>query len=662
MVSRGSQRARPASRPLARAAERTNAERNAERTKPSRVSWSRAAWSLPSLLLALVGCSAVLGLDPREGGLADGGPCEDARDCASDHCVAAICCDTACNDGCQECATGTCGPMPLGTSCDSVADGVCNGDGACLGAHGAACDARQMGAECVSGLCGAYGAACDANEDNASCPGLCCTNDCTDGDCARCQGLSCDAGEDCAPGLVCVGGDPSREGREGTCCASACSTEERCAKDGSRCEGPLGASCGADSDCQSGHCADAVCCDSDCGTCETCNAAGVCGPDPRDTPDPPCLEQASCDGAGACRTVVGVTAMAYGGCARLSDGAVKCWGQGWPKGGTPTEIPELENAKLLAGGGLHVCAIGANDELQCVGVAAGKPLPFVLTEPLEAVLDVDGVAAGPSALTAPSGQASPIDLKCWSWNWVAQPAAFLPVATPAATHSAANMTVTKRLAFGCGHVCTIDGLGAVKCVEVPSLLCGYNVNGEVGNGTFVPQKKFVTATGFDGSPSQRAVAIAAGTLHTCAIREDGTVWCWGDNTSGQLGPSVAKDPNSALPALVDLCGGAPCGDTDKAAALALGTTHSCAVLKSGTVRCWGDNTFAQLGDGTHISSATPVMGSVAGTAATHRQAIAAGTAHTCVVTQTGGLKCFGSDAYGQLGGTTVGDGGDSVGL
>jgi len=141
-------------------------------------------------------------------------------------------------------------------------------------------------------------------------------------------------------------------------------------------------------------------------------------------------------------------------------------------------------------------------------------------------------------------------------------------------------------------------------------------------------------------------ALALGFLHTCARQPTNGVLCWGTNRSGQLGegrdggtrPQKALKP-IAVPGLTDVT------------ELAAGNNHTCALQKSGTVACWGLNTFGQLGDGTTTTWFAPVPVKDLGQPAT---ALAAGLSFTCAVLADKTVKCWGANYGGQLGdGTTV---------
>jgi alpha-tubulin suppressor-like RCC1 family protein len=134
-----------------------------------------------------------------------------------------------------------------------------------------------------------------------------------------------------------------------------------------------------------------------------------------------------------------------------------------------------------------------------------------------------------------------------------------------------------------------------------------------------------------------AIGIAAGSRHTCALMDDGAAMCWGSNESGQLGNGTTSD--SSLPVGV-------AGLGSGVIAIAAGGAHTCALVDGGGVKCWGSNGGGQLGDGSTVGSSVPVEVSGLDHGVT---AVAAGGWHTCAVTTGGGVTCWGYNYYQQLG-------------
>jgi alpha-tubulin suppressor-like RCC1 family protein len=150
-----------------------------------------------------------------------------------------------------------------------------------------------------------------------------------------------------------------------------------------------------------------------------------------------------------------------------------------------------------------------------------------------------------------------------------------------------------------------------------------------------------------------AVGIAAGDAHACALLSDGTVKCWGDNAYGQLGVDYTALESSATPLAVAGLSGV--------VALAAGYDHTCALVSGGAVKCWGYNGYYELGNtststcegdaGTAPCSSAPAA--VAGMA--RAKALAAGPDTTCAIVPDGGVACWGVNGNGELGnGSTTG--------
>ena len=141
-----------------------------------------------------------------------------------------------------------------------------------------------------------------------------------------------------------------------------------------------------------------------------------------------------------------------------------------------------------------------------------------------------------------------------------------------------------------------------------------------------------------GAASHKVVTVVAGVEHTCALMRSGAVRCMGSGDHGQLG--VPHTPNSDTPVSVPGVTGAT--------ALAAGLKHTCAVLTSTKVVCWGANDSGQVGvnpAGGHAIVATPTT--VSGL--TRATALTAGRTHTCALLVTGTVKCWGGNREGELG-------------
>jgi len=176
---------------------------------------------------------------------------------------------------------------------------------------------------------------------------------------------------------------------------------------------------------------------------------------------------------------------------------------------------------------------------------------------------------------------------------------------------------------------------------------GYNVNGELGDGTTTDRNTPVQVHGPGNVGFLTGVtAISAGSNHSLALKSDGTVWAWGWNGEGELGNGSTA--NSSTPVQVNGLTGVT--------AISAGSYHSLALKGDGTVWAWGHNNEGQLGIGSTTDSSTPVQIS----SLTGVTAISAGHLHSLALKGDGTVSAWGYNGYGQIGDGTDGSGTNKV--
>jgi alpha-tubulin suppressor-like RCC1 family protein len=188
-------------------------------------------------------------------------------------------------------------------------------------------------------------------------------------------------------------------------------------------------------------------------------------------------------------------------------------------------------------------------------------------------------------------------------------------------------------------VATVSASGLVTAVGTGAVNINATVEGKVGTATITVSPHFAT---------EAFASVTAGGAHSCALTTNGVAYCWGRGESGQLGvpPPVTTCLSPPLAcALVPF----PVAGGLKFERLSAGGAYTCGLTSDGTAWCWGSNSFGQLGDGTQTTRNAPVA--VATTERFTR--IAAGQAHTCALTVSGAAWCWGANTRGELGdGTT----------
>jgi hypothetical protein len=177
---------------------------------------------------------------------------------------------------------------------------------------------------------------------------------------------------------------------------------------------------------------------------------------------------------------------------------------------------------------------------------------------------------------------------------------------------------------------------------------GLNNVGQLGEGSTTNSLIPVPVLDIDGqSASEAAVSVSAYSSVSCAVMADGTVQCWGNASYGQLGNN--SNLNSSIPVRVWL------GVAVAAVGVSIGGSHACGEMSDHSVRCWGSGNDGQLGFGGPTLSALPneVSNITGSTAATSAVSVSSGGYHSCAGMADGTLKCWGDNDAGQIGDNTT---------
>jgi alpha-tubulin suppressor-like RCC1 family protein len=368
--------------------------------------------------------------------------------------------------------------------------------------------------------------------------------------------------------------------------------------------------------------------------CATCGAY-VCSTDKTsvtcDHPDPLTVKQVA---AGD-----GVT------CALLTTGALRCWGKNddgelgddtTVSRSSPPAVNAVSNVSDLSWvslGATHACAMRSGGEVRCWGDNSVGQLGTGTTTK---VLNVKGpdVLGGTTGVSAMNNTSCAVlgtgSVRCWGsgemgelgdGTTISRSTPDVPVLSltggVAISGTCALLTTTGMSCWGPGGGGALgDGLGTDSNVPVDvlgltkisaisasgdhtcgissgSVYCwGFNAFGQCGDGRQARNLYSPPATGVQSN----AATVGAGSHHSCALLNTGRVRCWGENYNGEVGDGTTVERDSPVD-VVGLSG---------VASLAVGSVHNCALLTSGAIRCWGSNAFGQLGDGTFTNRSTPV--------------------------------------------------------
>lgn len=330
----------------------------------------------------------------------------------------------------------------------------------------------------------------------------------------------------------------------------------------------------------------------------------------------------------------------------MADKTARCWGDnaaGKLGDGTtqdfkatPVKVAGLENIRAIAPGAAHTCALLVNGTVACWGSNDDGWLGTTSVLSSLVPLQVNGLS-GVESIVAGNWRTCVVltdhTVKCWGQSPLCGEFAPRPCLYDAIPAEVAGLTGVRSISVGSGHACALLMNGSVSC-------WGDNYSGQLGNGGGASAVVSVKV-----NLSSEATAISSGMGHTCALLVDHTISCWGRNDHGQVGCSRNE------------CGVGPPNPVRVAGLLgvlsvAAGDLHTCAVLQDNTAKCWGRNAVGELGDGTfdvetesyYSVHPTPVTVKMSGIGV-----ISGGGYHTCALLLNTSIACWGGSWRGQTG-------------
>jgi hypothetical protein len=290
----------------------------------------------------------------------------------------------------------------------------------------------------------------------------------------------------------------------------------------------------------------------------------------------------------------------------------------------------LTGTMAVTGGYSHSCAITTGGALKCWGSdAAGQLGDDVALQDSTVPVDVQGLTSGVTQVALGEHHTCALNstggVKCWGGN-VGQVGDGTTSMRTTPVDVIGLQSGVAAIEVGGAHSCALTTGGGVKC-------WGNNVSGRLGDGTTTNRLTPVDVVDL----TTGVAAIAAGEHHTCALTSSGGVKCWGRNVEGQLGDGTTTNRSTAVDVV---------GLSSGVTAIAAGGRHTCAIMDTAEVKCWGRNGDGQLGDGTTTSSTTPVD---VGNLNNDVTSLALGSSHTCALETDGVVECWGNNNQGQLG-------------
>ena len=441
--------------------------------------------------------------------------------------------------------------------------------------------------------------------------------------------------------------------------------------------GTIGCECGPG--CTAGlMCEGDVCISADCG-----NGAL----DPGEACDDGNLEDG--DGCEAtCSVTEGIARVVTGDahtCARAWDGSAKCWGDasdgrlGYGMGANADigdDEPAGDAPLLMLGGAVrsmcaaaaHTCALLEDGRVRCWGRASEGRLGNMASSSIgaaEPALDSPPVEIGGMAQQLDCSGAHSCALRsdgalfCWGDGGEGRLGLVMAndnIGDNETPQSAGPVDVGGQIAdiaVGGGHTCVLLQDGAVRC-------WGRGAEGQLGygNGNNIGDDETPASAG-DVMLGEPAVELAAGGSHTCVRLQSGLVKCWGYNATGQLGDGTTENRGNDANEIPTML--APLATGEQVMHVEAGLAHTCVVLTSGAVKCWGAGADGRLASEATDTVLEPPAASTQVDAVLGATLVELGAGHTCARLTDGSLRCWGDNAVGQRGYGNTDDFGDEPG-
>jgi alpha-tubulin suppressor-like RCC1 family protein len=394
-----------------------------------------------------------------------------------------------------------------------------------------------------------------------------------------------------------------------------------------------------------------------CGECESCVAA-ACAPRP-DGSECGCPGTDECV-AGDCltsRPVSEVRGALTHTCA-VVEADLWCWGSdrvgqlgNGPDAGSSASPVLIQDGAVsdAATGTEHTCMLNFEGQRECWGwngagqLGTGERVEAAFESPVDALEDDPAWARIDTGWYHNCGLTRDGRILCWGNNSRFAVAGDLgDVAVPEPTrvdHRVDYVAVTAGGFQGCG----LRDDGRIYC-------WGWNGSGQLGFGdTENRERPFKTGCPAGEECIEDWAAVASGEFHVCAIRRNGELWCWGGGLNGQLGVGTLTERDSTRPLRVDL---------DGVAAVSAGRSHTCVIREDDSLWCWGNNELGQLGLGPGDNRFRPERVRLLEDDRWLR--IRLGQEHTCAIRSDRTLWCWGRNDEGQLGLGFVSDEDDPI--